>query len=434
MAARYWEICTELARHFAVTLAAPVVERAADRGFQLIALDDRRGVRDSAVRSEILIAPLDILPEVPWVLSQPGIVCIDLIWPKILEDLERREVDGSPGTAELAALQRAELQWTGRALQRADLLLCGSERQRDFWLGWLGAAGRLNRATHAADPDFTGLVRVVATGMPRETPPDRSVAARAVWPGIAPDDFLVLWGGGVWDWTDPFTPLRAMQRLLDRDPAIKLLYVGLTPPTPGATLGQTAGALVREAERLGLAGRTVFVQPGWTPRDQFHRWLRAADVGISFHKRSLESRFSVRTRLLDYLWAGLPVVATAGDTMGDLTERHGLGMVVPPENDQQLAEVLLALRHSPQQLLGFRQGVEAFAPQWSWDRVCRPLVEFCGDPRPRSDTRWVCQLGSRPSALIGAVQRKVRLLRTQGLRAAAADVALLRRLKRRLFG
>ena len=34
--------------------------------------------------------------------------------------------------------------------------------------------------------------------------------------------------------------------------------------------------------------------------------------------------------MLDYLWAGLPVVATRGDALGDLVEREGLGRTVRP--------------------------------------------------------------------------------------------------------
>ena len=37
-----------------------------------------------------------------------------------------------------------------------------------------------------------------------------------------------------------------------------------------------------------------------------------------------------RTRLLDYIWAGLPMVVTRGDPLAELVDVQRLGIVVPP--------------------------------------------------------------------------------------------------------
>ena len=52
---------------------------------------------------------------------------------------------------------------------------------------------------------------------------------------------------------------------------------------------------------------------------------READLGVSAHRDHLEARYAHRTRLLDYLWAGLPVVATRGDALAELVDRERLG-------------------------------------------------------------------------------------------------------------
>src|SRR3712207_7857570 len=52
----------------------------------------------------------------------------------------------------------------------------------------------------------------------------------------------------------------------------------------------------------------------------------------SLHAAGLEGRFASRTRVLDYLAAGLPVVCSSGDTMSDVVAAHGLGEVVPPQD------------------------------------------------------------------------------------------------------
>ena len=44
------------------------------------------------------------------------------------------------------------------------------------------------------------------------------------------------------------------------------------------------------------------------------------------HLDHVETAFSFRTRVLDYLWASLPVVTTAGDAMAMLVTGSGAGL------------------------------------------------------------------------------------------------------------
>ena len=39
-------------------------------------------------------------------------------------------------------------------------------------------------------------------------------------------------------------------------------------------------------------------------------YLTEADAGVSTHHEHIETTYSFRTRILDYLWASLPIVAT----------------------------------------------------------------------------------------------------------------------------
>lgn len=49
-----------------------------------------------------------------------------------------------------------------------------------------------------------------------------------------------------------------------------------------------------------------------------------ADAGVSTHMSHVETTFSFRTRILDYLWAGRPpMVVTEGDSFAELVEREG---------------------------------------------------------------------------------------------------------------
>ena len=69
------------------------------------------------------------------------------------------------------------------------------------------------------------------------------------------------------------------------------------------------------SDELGLTDRHVFFNEGWVPYDTRQNFLLDADVGVSTHFDHVEAEFSYRTRVLDYLWAGLPVVMTRGPTV-----------------------------------------------------------------------------------------------------------------------
>ena len=62
----------------------------------------------------------------------------------------------------------------------------------------------------------------------------------------------------------------------------------------------------------------------WVPYERRADWLLDADVGVSAHRDDVETRFAFH-RVLDYLWAGLPVLCTAGDALADEVQRLDLG-------------------------------------------------------------------------------------------------------------
>ncbi len=82
------------------------------------------------------------------------------------------------------------------------------------------------------------------------------------------------------------------------------------------------------ADSLGLTGRHVFFNEKWVPYNDRQNFLLDADVGVSTHFEHIETTFSFRTRILDYLWTHLPIVTTRGDGFGDLVIAEGLGVAV----------------------------------------------------------------------------------------------------------
>ena len=92
-------------------------------------------------------------------------------------------------------------------------------------------ARRVNPDTYDGDPTLGRLVRVVPFGLP-DRPPHRTGAAPLRRPGLlGPDDFVLLWGGGMHQWLDPLVLVEAVARI--DDPAVKAVFLGGSHPTPG---------------------------------------------------------------------------------------------------------------------------------------------------------------------------------------------------------
>ncbi len=131
----------------------------------------------------------------------------------------------------------------------------------------------------------------------------------------------------------------------------------------------------------------MHVNPGWTPYRERGALLAAADLGVSAHPDHLESRFAFRTRLLDYLWAGLPIVSTRGDALGDLVERRGLGVAPPPGDPDAFAAACARLLDDDALRERTIAAVAVAADELRWSQVTRPLVDWCLDPPPANRRR-----------------------------------------------
>ena len=138
-------------------------------------------------------------------------------------------------------------------------------------------------------------------------------ALRGVLPGVTERSDVLLWGGGIWDWLDPLTVIRAVATLVERREEVRLVFMGGGRPSAGDDEEMAMAARARTlAGELGVLDRAVVFNDRWVPYGERGDWLVEADIGVSAHFADLETRFAFRTRLLDYLWAGLPIVDHAG--------------------------------------------------------------------------------------------------------------------------
>jgi hypothetical protein len=376
-AIRAWNLAQVLGQHMDVVLASTVEVSGAHPNAEL-RLAAGAALAELVDGADVLFAPSALVYMARELRETAKPVVVDVYDPTHLENLE---MGGADDRARDTAVAR-QAGVINVALLRGDFFTCASQRQRDFWLGSLAALGRVNPYNYDADPLLDKLISVVPYGLPGEPPRRQSHGLRGTLPGIGPDDKVVLWGGGVYNWLDPISLLWAVDRLRHRVPELRLVFLGLRHPNPAVPEMAVATDLQALSAELGLTGKHVFFNPGWVPYERRADYLLDADVAVSTHLDHLETRYSFRSRVLDYLWAGLPMVLTAGDVLAEEVAAAGLGVTVAARDVAGLEQALDRVLSAPPP----RSRFATLAQRYTWDRTAQPLVEFCLAPRRAPDT------------------------------------------------
>jgi glycosyltransferase involved in cell wall biosynthesis len=352
------------------------------------------------------------------------VVVADVYDPMHLEQLEQaHDAPGERGRYE-QVLNTARV--LNEQLERADFFLCASPKQRDLWIGQLAGLGRVNPVTYDGDESLHGLLAVAPFGIGEEPPRQTRSGIRGAIPGIGPDDKVILWGGGVYNWFDPITLVHAVHRLSQRMPEVRLLFLGMKHPNPGVPQMRVAHETEQLARALGIDGSIVFFNREWVDLDDRQNYLLDADVGVSTHLDHVETEFSFRTRILDYLWASLPIVATDGDSFASIIREEGIGEVVPAGDVEALEGALERLLADADAAQRCRENIERLAPSFRWSVCLEPLVQFCRAPRRAHDVACPdLQKGAALSRLATGRRRDVQIAMSY-LRAGALRPVLRR--------
>lgn len=432
-AIRAWHIAEVLSAEHDVRLASTTAADGSSPSFAVC--DGAEGrLRDLADGMDVILLQGFTLYAHPWLAELGAHLVIDLYDPIHLEVLE--------GAAGPAPTRQRELSMSLDALrivmEHGDFFLCASERQRDLWLGHLSAFGRVNFATYAQDPTVRALIDVAPFGIDARPPQVGSPAIRGVIDGIGPDDQVLLWAGGVYNWFDPITLIEAVHELSAGRPRLRLVFLGTKHPSLQDLSTTVLQLAIDRAAELGLLDTHVFFLPGWVPYAQRGAYLTDADIGVSAHLLHVETAFSFRTRMLDYLWAGLPIVCTEGDEFAGIVARAGVGRVVAAGDRDGWVQALRELLDAPQVRARCGQAAREAARPFYWRQALAPLVEYCRDPRRAPDhdparrpvgrlTRWGSRLDDRWSRVRSMSPRvlAVRIVRAPVRRAVLLVLRVL---------
>jgi glycosyltransferase involved in cell wall biosynthesis len=337
-----------------------------------------------AKKQDIIVSPsrfpLKILPFV-----RDKKLVLDLYTPFFTEWMEMTKY--RPGERHRRAWMEMKRKDLIMQLAYADAVLCSNERQRDLLVGIMGTCGLITPRAYDENPTLERLVKIAPMGM-RATPPVKGppLLRGGRFPGIGPDDFVMIWNGTIVEWYDLELLIRALHRIVQRHPNVKLFFMGTEHPDSygseklrglGAGATRTAMAL---SEELGLLDKNVIFNFDWASNEETEQFLLESDLSVCTYWDSLETRYSFRVRYLDCLWASLPMVMTRGDIFAEMVDDQGLGLTVGEGDLDGLTAALERMVSDHEFRDGCRRNISQMRDEFTWERTLEPLVEFCRNP------------------------------------------------------
>ena len=343
-------------------------------------------IRDVTRRADVALVQGHVINEL---LShgEPIPLVADLYDPFIVENLHYWHERGD----EVFVHDHATLL---RTVRHCDFFLCSSPAQRFFWAGLMMAAGRLNPATYWDDPTLDELMAIVPFGVPPPREPRREPSSRVLF-------------GGIYDWYRPELAIDAIAIARRTVPDVSL-HFNVHPNSD--TTPQSAARRAR-AYAAGLGLESVVQFDPWVGYGARGEYYDTFAAGLLTFPGSLETDLSMRTRVLDWIWAGLPVVSSSAEGTDRLLRRYEAGTVVESNDPGELAGALVEFLTDPLRRAAVHESSRAFVEDYQWEVLARPLLDFCADPEvdPTKD-RFLASdpgLGGRASGILDRIVRRI---------------------------
>jgi glycosyltransferase involved in cell wall biosynthesis len=255
-----------------------------------------------------------------------------------------------------------------QALLAGDRFAVVGKSQRLLVLGQLGLAGRLTAATVGEEP--VDVVPLAARGPASIVP----LPARGV---------RLLWAGGYNTWMDVETLFAGVEKAMAR--WADIVFVSTGGPIAGHH-DESHDAFWKRASASPLAAR--FEDRGRLPRRQALEVLDGSHVVLSISRPCLEAEVGSRQRVVEALAHGRPAVVTRLGDLAAAIDESGAGLVVPPGDDEALAEALLRLAAEDELLATCAARARRLWEAWfTEDATLAPLKAWVERPR-----RWPASL------------------------------------------
>jgi glycosyltransferase involved in cell wall biosynthesis len=273
-------------------------------------------------------------------------------------------------------------------IERADKLSTCGRWQEHMLCGELALIGRLNQENfgyqlvHGMLP---GVIDPKALGL--EVPEPGALRGKR----YPRDAHVVLWMGGYNTWTDVDTLFAGLEAAMARNRRLMFVSIGGAIPGHDEVTYQRFQKMIarsRHAKR--------YLLEGWVERSEIGKYLTGADLGLNIDSWHYETVFGTRTRLVEMLGYGLPVVTSRGCELSELLEDAGKALAFEIGDAKGLADVLVEyFRRPAKQRRAFARSSQQWAQsELSFSKTTAPLQRWAREPVSAGDRgqRYLRQL------------------------------------------
>jgi GT2 family glycosyltransferase/chaperonin cofactor prefoldin len=380
---RYLEFAKHLCKDNDVVLAIPNKTdlKGEYKNIEVVEykLGDAGALIKAAWESDIIVLQgliLELVQELKEICKQK-ILVVDIYDPFVIEILETFK---NKNINNRLLTHNSNLKIQLEQLELGDYFICANDKQMDMWIGMLTALNKVNPYEYELSPKLSSLIDLVPFGISSDDPVHTKELMKTKISNLKEDDKILLWGGGIWNWFDPITLINAVYNISKKRDDVKLFFMGVKHPNPAVPEMEVAVEAVKLAEELGIRDKYVFFNMDWVDYDERQNFLLESFAGVSCHLDNLETRFSFRTRILDYLWAELPIIATEGDYFADLIKERNIGVVVKYNDAESLENAILKLTNNSDFYEQCKENLKVVREEYRWNVVMKPLVDFCNAP------------------------------------------------------
>lgn len=257
--------------------------------------------------------------------------------------------------------------WT-KALRRGDILLCANEAQKKFYTGVMAQVGRINPITYG-DED---LIQIVPYGIYRE----KAVAKHDPVSKLVKNKkaFKLLWFGGIYPWFDLTNLLEAVKNANKTTP-IELIMVGVKNP-----FNQHPDFIKRYEEVMDYIKNNNMDEivhiTDWVKFEDRAEWYLGSDAVVLINNIGMENTLAWRTRLVDYVWADLPIVTNGGDPMSDILEANKAVYILPDLGAKTIEKEIIKISKDKETLKQVSTNLSKVRRLFYWDKVTENLSKL----------------------------------------------------------
>jgi glycosyltransferase involved in cell wall biosynthesis len=375
---RYHYMAEVLSRHFDVTVGFFGPQYLPDDAFKhsyKVQHIDVNEYQDAFTTADAVIAMWVSDAMRDFCNTNDKLLIFDIYAPVPVETLALKVFSGKKLLPEDDFSFRSSLNDYHKFLANGDAFLCSNQRQFDFWIGYTFGDGQVTPEWYLKRDIFKQLlVAPMGIDTKQELVATKQLY-RGVLDGVGPNDTIIIWNGGIYDWYDGVTLIDAMAIVAKQNPAIKLIFPGTKHPNESLPKWRETIDTIKRAEEIGVKDKNVFFFENWINYHDRINFLLEADMAIYTHQPSIESEFSHRTRVLDHILAALPTVATQGDYFADVVDHEGIGIAVPPNNPEVLAQAIVKLAKT-KELEAAKRNLVRIRPNYDWSVTLEPLIAY----------------------------------------------------------